>query len=214
MRDYHNHHCDCSQREMTNCGCCRDACSSNSYSCGYGGHNSCNMNKRHHHPHPHSHHRDCSHGKMSNCGCCRDACSSNSYSCGYGDNVDKGDINKKGARFLLEKAFYKALMEAQVERIKDILLDDEEMDETLEKTANLIIKIMKKQLQEGISKSGASEELDRELEKIFRGKKWKKEYAEEEDEEEDAEEEDEEEDAEEEDEEEDAEEEDEEEKRL
>ncbi|MGN6623273.1 MAG: hypothetical protein ACTHKK_03950, partial [Candidatus Nitrosocosmicus sp.] len=124
----------------------------------------------------HNHHCGCSQGEMSNYGCCRDTCSSNSHSCGYGENMDKGDINPKWARFLLEKAFYKALMEAQVERIKDILVDDEEMDETLEKTSNLIIKIMKKQLQEGISKSESSEELDREMEKIFRGKKEKKEY--------------------------------------
>jgi deoxyhypusine synthase len=75
---------------------------------------------------------------------------------------------------MLEKAFYRALIEDQVERIKDIILDDDEMDGALEKTANLIVKMMKKQLQGGASKSELSEELDHELEKILR-KKGKKE---------------------------------------
>ena len=78
---------------------------------------------------------------------------------------------------MLEKAFYRALMEDQVERIKDIILDDDEMDAALEKTANLIVKIMKKQWQEGISKSRLSEEIDSELEKIFRKKNYKKDEA-------------------------------------
>ena len=76
---------------------------------------------------------------------------------------------------MLEKAFYKALMEAQVEKIIDMLFDDDETNETLEKTANLIVKVMKKKWQEGVSKSESSEEFDCELEKIFRRKKGRKE---------------------------------------
>src|ERR687886_2413451 len=121
------------------------------------------------------HNHDCSHRKTLSCNCERDCCSSISCCCGYKDNNYRYVINaKKGSKFLLEKAFYRALMEDQVERIKDIILDDDEMDAALEKTANLIVKIMKKQWQEGISKSRLSEEIDRELEKIFRRKNDKK----------------------------------------
>jgi hypothetical protein len=119
---------------------------------------------------------DCSHRKMSECDCSRGTCSSNSCCCGYEGHHDKYRMKlKKGAKLMLENAFYKALIEDQVERIKDILLDDDEMNETLEKTANLIVKVMKKQWQEVVSKSETSEEFDRELEKIFRRKKGRKE---------------------------------------
>jgi hypothetical protein len=181
MRDYYHHNCDCSPRKMSSCDCSgRDrCCSTNTCGC-YGGHeghqDSLSMNMRHHH---HPCNCDCSPRKMSSCDCSgRDrCCSTNTCGSGHEGHHEKHDMKpKKGAKFMLEKAFYKALMEDQVERIKDIFLDDEEMDETLEKTANLITKVMKKQWQEGFSKSEVFEELDHELEKIFqRMKRMKKE---------------------------------------
>ena len=128
------------------------------------------------------HNHYCSHRKMPNCDCSRGSCSSNSCCCDYRGHQDKRGINLiKEAKFMLEKAFYQALMKDQVERIKDMILDDEEMDETLEKTANLIIKVMKKQWQEGVLLSESSEELDHELEKIFRRNKDRKKEDEEDD---------------------------------
>src|ERR687890_389629 len=97
--------------------------------------------------------------KLHSCDCSRDSCSSNSCCCSYGGHQSKYANNPtKGAKFMLEKAFYRALIEDQVERIKDIILDDDEMDGALEKTANLIVKVMKKQWREDVSKSELSEE--------------------------------------------------------
>src|SRR3954468_14269036 len=122
------------------------------------------------------HNYGCHHRTMQSCDCSRDSCSSNSCCCSHGGHQDKYAVNpKKGSKFMLEKAFYRALMEDQVERIKDIILDDDELDDALEKTANLIVKVMKKQWREDISKSELSEELDRELEKILRKREKKEE---------------------------------------
>jgi hypothetical protein len=184
LRDNYHHNYDCSPRNMSSCDCSsRDrCCSTNTCGC-YGGHeghqDNWSMNKRHHHR-PCNY--DCSPRNISSCDCSsRDrCCSTNTCGCGHEGHQDKQEMKlKKGARFMLEKAFYKALMEDQVERIKDMFLDDEEMDETLEETANLITKVMKKQWQEGFSKSEVSEELDHELEKIFQRMKRMKEEADE-----------------------------------
>jgi hypothetical protein len=122
------------------------------------------------------HNYGCHHRTVQSCDCSRDNCSSNSCCCSHGGHQDKYAVNlKKGSKFMLEKAFYRALMEDQVERIKDIILDDDELDEALEKTANLIVKVMKKQWREDVSKSELSEELDRELEKILRKREKKEE---------------------------------------
>src|SRR3982751_6352624 len=128
------------------------------------------------------HNYGCHHRTMQSCDCSRDSCSSNSCCCSHAGHQDKYTVNPtKGSKFMLEKAFYRALMEDQVERIKDIILDDDELDEALEKTANLIVKVMKKQWQEDVSKSELSEELDRELEKILRKREKKEESDENED---------------------------------
>ena len=122
------------------------------------------------------HNYGCHHRTMQSCDCSRDNCSSNPCCCSHGGHQDNYAVNpKKGSKFMLEKAFYRALMEDQVERIKDIILDDDELDEALEKTANLIVKVMKKQWREDVSKSELSEELDRELEKILRKREEKEE---------------------------------------
>jgi hypothetical protein len=66
---------------------------------------------------------------------------------------------------MLEKAFYTALMQVQVEKIKKKI--ETEWGSTLDKTTDAIMQTMTKQWQADISKLESSKELYHELENIF-----------------------------------------------
>src|SRR6476469_3616219 len=125
MKEYFHHNYGCHHRTMQSCDCSRDSCSSNPCCCSHGGHqDKCGGNSHHHHNY------GCHHRTMQSCDCSRDSCSSNPCCCSHGGHQDNYAVNpKKGSKFMLEKAFYRALMEDQVERIKDIILDDDEQDD-------------------------------------------------------------------------------------
>jgi hypothetical protein len=109
------------------------------------------------HPGHKTHSCTCDGTNCSNYSCC--------YSQSYANRCSTDQITM--SKHMLEKAFYKALMEIQVEKIKKKILDDDRIEDSLEKTAHLIVKTMKKQWQSDISKLELSKELCRELEEIF-----------------------------------------------
>ncbi len=110
---------------------------------------------------------DCSDEKTSSCDCNGTNCSTKSCCCSSQSQENKCGIDPiTTTKYMLEKAFYTALMEVQVEKIKNKILESE-MEDTMDKTADLIVKTMKKQWQADVSKLESSKELCRELEEIF-----------------------------------------------
>ena len=108
---------------------------------------------------------DCSDEKTSNCDCNGDNCNANSCCCSSQNHENKSTNPITTTKYMLEKAFYTALMEVQVEKIKKKI--ESEWGNTLDRTTDVIVQTMTKQWQADVSKLESSKELYRELENIF-----------------------------------------------
>ena len=71
-----------------------------------------------------------------------------------------------GAKSLLEKSFFNALVEVHVEKLKKRI--EREWGSTIDKAVDLTIKTVSKQWQSALSKSAANKEFYNELEKTFK----------------------------------------------
>ena len=71
-----------------------------------------------------------------------------------------------GAKSLLEKSFFNALVEVHVEKLKKQI--EREWGSTIDKAVDLTIKTVSKQWQSALSKSAANKEFYNELEKTFK----------------------------------------------
>ena len=103
--------------------------------------------------------------KMSSCGCNEESCSTKTSCCSSTNHGHSCSDPVSTTKYMLEKAFFKALMEVQVEKIKKKI--ESQWGSTLDKTSDAIVQSMSKQWQADISKAEASKELYQELEKIF-----------------------------------------------
>ncbi len=109
---------------------------------------------------------DCSEEKTSSCDCNGTNCSTNSCCCSSQNHENKCVTDPiTTTKYMLEKAFYTALMEVQVEKIKKKI--ESEWGDTLDRTTNAILQTMTKQWQADVSKLESSKELYHELENIF-----------------------------------------------
>ncbi len=111
---------------------------------------------------------ECSDEKTDNCNCDCTTCDTNSCCCISSNQQNNCVDPTSTTKIMLGKAFYTALMEIQVEKIKKKI--ESEWGNTLDKTTDVIVQTMKKQWQADISKSESSKELYRELENIFNQK--------------------------------------------
>ncbi len=108
---------------------------------------------------------DCSNVKTSNCDCNGDNCNTNSCCCSSQNPENNYTDPITTTKHMLEKAFYTALMEVQVEKIKKKI--ESEFGNTLERTTDVIVQTMAKQWQADVSKVESSKELYHALENIF-----------------------------------------------
>lgn len=108
---------------------------------------------------------DCSNVKTSNCDCNGDNCNTNSCCCSSQNSENNSPDPITTTKYMLEKAFYTALMEVQVEKIKKKI--ESEWGNTLDRTTEVIVQTMTKQWQADVSKVESSKELYHELENIF-----------------------------------------------
>ncbi len=108
---------------------------------------------------------DYSDEKTSRCDCNGDNCSTNSCCCKSQDHGNKCTDPITTTKYMLEKAFYTALMQVQVEKIRKKI--ESEWGNTLDKTTDAIMQTMTKQWQADVSKLESSKELYQELENIF-----------------------------------------------
>ncbi len=99
-----------------------------------------------------------SHGGSS-CGCGM----SHGHRCGYG-SADPMEQAKK----LLQSAFFIALKEVHVEKIKKII--ERDWGDNIDKAAELAVKAVEKQWQVSLSTSFASKEFEHELREILTSK--------------------------------------------
>jgi hypothetical protein len=129
-----------------------DACGcgmSHGSSCGMSHGSSCGM----------SHGSSCGMSHGSSCGCGMNK----GHSCGCG-SADPMEQAKK----LLQSAFFIALKEVHVEKIKKII--ERDCGEKIDKAAELVVKEVEKHWPDSLSTSFASEEFDNELRKILTSK--------------------------------------------
>ena len=123
--------------------------------------NQCDSNCEVHYGRESSHH---SHNKYSDmhecnsCGCETMHGSSSSCSCCNTDPIE-------GAKKLLESAFFEALKEVHVEKIKKII--ERDWGNNIDKAAELAVKTIEKQWQTSLSTSSPSKEFYEELKKIM-----------------------------------------------
>jgi hypothetical protein len=108
---------------------------------------------------------DYSNVKISNCDCNGDNCNINSSCCSSQNSENNYTDPITTTKNMLEKAFYTALMEVQVEKIKKKI--ESEWGNTLDRTTEVIVQTMTKQWQADVSKVESSKELYHELENIF-----------------------------------------------
>ena len=108
---------------------------------------------------------DYSNVKTSNCDCNDDNCNINSCCCSSQNSENNCTDPITTTKYMLEKAFYTALMEVQVEKIKKKI--ESEWGNTLDRTTEVIVQTMTKQWQADVSKVESSKELYHELENIF-----------------------------------------------
>jgi hypothetical protein len=108
---------------------------------------------------------DYSNVKISNCDCNGDNCNINSCCCSSQNSENNYTDPITTTKNMLEKAFYTALMEVQVEKIKKKI--ESEWGNTLDRTTEVIVQTMTKQWQADVSKVESSKELYHELENIF-----------------------------------------------
>jgi uncharacterized membrane protein YheB (UPF0754 family) len=103
--------------------------------------------------------------KTSNCDCNGDNCNTNSCCCSSQNSENNYTDPITTTKYMLEKAFYTALMEVQVEKIKKKI--ESEWGNTLDKTTDVIVQTMTKQWQADVSKVESTKELYHDLENIF-----------------------------------------------
>jgi uncharacterized membrane protein YheB (UPF0754 family) len=113
---------------------------------------------------------DYSNVKISNCDCNGDNCNINSCCCSSQNSENNYTDPITTTKNMLEKAFYTALMEVQVEKIKKKI--ESEWGNTLDRTTEVIVQTMTKQWQADVSKVESSKELYHELENIFSKKNY------------------------------------------
>ena len=100
-----------------------------------------------------------------------DTCECNSCGCGtmhHGSNTSCSGCNVdpiEGAKKLLESAFFEALKEVHVEKIKKII--ERDWGSNIDKAAELAVKTIEKQWQTSLSTSSPSKEFYEELKKIM-----------------------------------------------
>ncbi len=100
-----------------------------------------------------------------------DTCECNSCGCGtmhHGSNTSCSGCNAdpiEGAKKLLESAFFEALKEVHVEKIKKII--ERDWGSNIDKAAELAVKTIEKQWQASLSTSSPSKEFYEELKKIM-----------------------------------------------
>jgi hypothetical protein len=100
-----------------------------------------------------------------------DTCECNSCGCGtmhHGSNTSCSSCNVdpiEGAKKLLESAFFEALKEVHVEKIKKII--ERDWGSNIDKAAELAVKTIEKQWQASLSTSSPSKEFYEELKKIM-----------------------------------------------
>jgi hypothetical protein len=111
---------------------------------------------------------ECSDEKTNSCNCDCTNCGTNSCCSSSTSQQNNCADPIATTKFMLEKAFYTALMEIQVEKIKKKI--ESEWGSTLDRATDVIVQSMKKQWQADLSKSESSKELYRELENIFNQK--------------------------------------------
>jgi hypothetical protein len=86
----------------------------------------------------------------------------------YGSNTSCSSCNVdpiEGAKKLLEGAFFEALKEVHVEKIKRII--ERDWGNSIDKAAELAVKVIEKQWQSSLSASSPSKEFYEELKKIM-----------------------------------------------
>ena len=100
-----------------------------------------------------------------------DTCECNGCGCGtmhHGSNTSCSGCNVdpiEGAKKLLESAFFEALKEVHVEKIKKII--ERDWGSNIDKAAELAVKTIEKQWQASLSTSSPSKEFYEELKKIM-----------------------------------------------
>ncbi len=125
--------------------------------------NQCDSNCEVHHGREgstyHDHNRYSDIPECNSCGCeTMHHCSNSSGSCCNTDQIE-------GAKKLLESAFFEALKEVHVEKIKKII--ERDWGSNIDKAAELAVKTIEKQWQASLSTSSPSKEFYEELKKIM-----------------------------------------------
>lgn len=106
----------------------------------------------------HGHNRYSDIHECNSCGCERMHGSNGNSSCCNTDPIE-------GAKKLLESAFFEALKEVHVEKIKKII--ERDWGNNIDKAAELAVKTIEKQWQTSLSTSSPSKEFYEELKKIM-----------------------------------------------
>ena len=124
--------------------------------------NQCDSNCEVHHGREgstyHGHNRYSDIHECNSCGCETMHSSNASCSCCNTDPIE-------GAKKLLESAFFEALKEVHVEKIKKII--ERDWGSNIDKAAELAVKTIEKQWQASLSTSSPSKEFYEELKKIM-----------------------------------------------
>ncbi len=128
------------------------------------GHNQCDSNCEVHYGREgrgssyHSHNKHSDMHECNSCGCETMHGSNASCSCCNTDPIE-------GAKKLLESAFFEALKEVHVEKIKKII--ERDWGNSIDKAAELAVKTIEKQWQASLSTSSPNKEFYDELKKIM-----------------------------------------------